>query len=156
MDTSEGTSFEDVARYSCDAGYALNGAAERTCQADGEWNGTEPTCESEILESSNQANVCACHYMHSQCMCCLVHAVYACLGTYVVLLLAMSFAVGVSCGHPGILRFGRVDTSAGISIGDVARYSCDAGYTLNGAAERTCHADGQWNGTEPTCEGETL
>ena len=85
-----------------------------------------------------------------------VHAVYACLGTYVALLLAMSISVGVSCGHPGILRFGRVDTSAGTSFGDVARYSCDVGYTLNGAAERTCQADGQWNGTEPTCEGETL
>ena len=65
-------------------------------------------------------------------------------------------SVVVSCGQPGILSNGRVDTSAGTSFGDVARYSCDAGYTLNGASERTCQADGRWNGTEPICEGETL
>ena len=66
MNTSAGIPFGNVARYSCDAGYTLNGAAERTCQADGEWDGTEPTCESKILESSNQPNICACHRVHSQ------------------------------------------------------------------------------------------
>ena len=65
-------------------------------------------------------------------------------------------SVVVSCDQPGIPTDGRVDTSAGTSFGNVARYSCDAGYTLNGAAERTCQNDGQWDGTEPTCKGETL
>ena len=49
---------------------------------------------------------------------------------------------------------GRVDTSAGTSFGDVARYSCDTGYTLNGPAERTCQANERWNGSVPTCESE--
>ena len=66
VNTSADIPFGNVARYSCDAGYTLNGAAERTCQADGEWDGTEPTCESKILESSNQPNICACHRVHSQ------------------------------------------------------------------------------------------
>ena len=60
MDTSAGTSFGDVARYSCDTGYTLNGPAERTCQADGRWNGSVPTCEGEIVPAINCAvdNVC--------------------------------------------------------------------------------------------------
>ena len=72
------------------------------------------------------------------------------------LLLHISISVGVSCVQLDDPSNGHVNTSAGTSFGDVARYSCDAGYTLNGTSERTCQADGQWNGTEPTCEGETL
>ena len=55
MDTSAGTSFGDVTRYSCDTGYTLNGPAERTCQADGQWNGSAPTCEREIVLAINCA-----------------------------------------------------------------------------------------------------
>ena len=67
---------------------------------------------------------------------------------------AMFSSVGVSCGQPDIPSNGRVNTSAGTSFGDVARYSCDSGYTLNGPAERTCQADGRWSGSVPTCESE--
>ena len=63
-----------------------------------------------------------------------------------------SASVGVSCGQPVIPRNGHVDTSAGTSFGDVARYSCDTGYTLSGPAERTCQANGLWNGSDATCE----
>ena len=49
MDTSAGTSFGDVARYSCDAEYILNGETERTCQGDGRWDGSVPICASETL-----------------------------------------------------------------------------------------------------------
>ncbi len=64
--------------------------------------------------------------------------------------------IGVSCGQPVSPSNGRVNTSAGTSFGDVARYSCDTGYTLTGPAERTCQADEQWSGSVPTCESETL
>ncbi len=50
VDTSAGTSFGDVASYSCDVGYTLIGSNETTCQADGQWNGSVATCESEILK----------------------------------------------------------------------------------------------------------
>ena len=61
---------------------------------------------------------------------------------------------GVSCDPLNNPNNGRVDTSAGNLFGDVARYSCDTGYTLNGPAERTCQADGQWNGSVPRCESK--
>ena len=38
----------------------------------------------------------------------------------------------------------------------VATYTCSEGYSLVGDAMRTCQANGQWNGTEPTCEGKHL
>ena len=61
---------------------------------------------------------------------------------------------GVSCGQLVNQSNGRVDTSAGTSFGVVARYSCDTGYTLIGPAERTCQADGRWNGSVPRCESK--
>ena len=68
----------------------------------------------------------------------------------------MLFSAGVSCGQPGIPINGRVNTSVGTSFGDVASYSCDVGYLLIGLNETTCQADGQWNGSVPTCESELL
>ena len=38
------TTFDSVATYSCDPGYALNGNAKRRCLADGTWSGTIPSC----------------------------------------------------------------------------------------------------------------
>ena len=65
-------------------------------------------------------------------------------------------SVIISCGQLDSPSNGHVDISAGTSFGDVARYSCDTGYTLNGTAERTCQANRQWSGSVPTCESETL
>ena len=63
-------------------------------------------------------------------------------------------AAVVSCDPLDNPNNGRVDTSAGTSFGDVARYSCNTGYTVSGPAERTCQANGEWSGSVPTCESE--
>ncbi len=44
VSTSAGT-FGDVARYFCNEGYVF--VPTGTCQADGQWSWTVPTCESE-------------------------------------------------------------------------------------------------------------
>jgi len=31
--------------FTCDTGFTLSGSAVRTCQEDGTWSGTQPTCE---------------------------------------------------------------------------------------------------------------
>ena len=68
----------------------------------------------------------------------------------------MVYSAGDSCGQPDRPTNGRVDTSAGTSFGDVARYLCIEGYTLIGLNETTCQADGRWNGSVPTCESKIL
>ena len=35
---------DTVATYSCDTGYTFNGGSTRTCQSDGTWSGSDPTC----------------------------------------------------------------------------------------------------------------
>jgi hypothetical protein len=42
--TPTGTSYGQTGSYSCDLGYSVSGSATRTCQADGTWSGTAPTC----------------------------------------------------------------------------------------------------------------
>ena len=42
------------------------------------------------------------------------------------------------------------------TVGSQANYSCSEGYTLNGTTTRVCQADGQWSGSEPICEGQSV
>ena len=44
------TTFNSTATYSCPLlGFVLIGAAERECEADGNWTSSVPHCESNIL-----------------------------------------------------------------------------------------------------------
>ena len=45
VDTSGGTNYKCTAVYTCNTGYVLNGMVARTCQEDGMWSGSEPTCD---------------------------------------------------------------------------------------------------------------
>ena len=38
-----------VATYSCNSGYSLEGGENRTCEVDGDWSGTAPTCVGKCL-----------------------------------------------------------------------------------------------------------
>ena len=40
---------------------------------------------------------------------------------------------------------------SGDSVGSVAVYFCDDGYTLEGDSTRECLSSGLWNGTTPHC-----
>ena len=43
--TCTGSVYEDTCSFTCDDGYELTGSDTRTCQSDGNWNGTEADCE---------------------------------------------------------------------------------------------------------------
>ena len=49
-------------------------------------------------------------------------------------------------------RHGMVDLTAGLDTGDMATYSCDIGFVLNGSLQRTCMTNGQWSGADPKCD----
>ena len=40
----------------------------------------------------------------------------------------------------------------GVTVGSTARYSCQQGFVLRGAADRTCLSQGTWSGREPVCQ----
>ncbi|XP_064386420.1 receptor-type tyrosine-protein phosphatase kappa-like [Halichondria panicea] len=45
VNTTSGTTFMNTATYTCDDGYNLNRVSDRTCQANGTWSLTAPTCD---------------------------------------------------------------------------------------------------------------
>ena len=46
--STTGTTFGQTVTYSCNTGYNLMGDSTRTCQADGMWSGSAPTCQSML------------------------------------------------------------------------------------------------------------
>ena len=55
----------------------------------------------------------------------------------------------LECVIPSAPANGSLDV---LSNGNVIKYYCDIGYTLNGSLERQCGEDGSgWNGNEPSC-----
>ena len=46
-----GTTVGQTATYSCNTGYNLVGDSTRTCQATGNWSGSEPICRGMLLHS---------------------------------------------------------------------------------------------------------
>lgn len=39
------TTYDEMANYTCDAGYDLIGVQTRTCLQDGNWSDAEPSCQ---------------------------------------------------------------------------------------------------------------
>ena len=59
----------------------------------------------------------------------------------------------VDCGPLKNPTNGQVIVPA-TTLNNMATYSCNSGYTLNGTQTRTCQASGVWSNAGPTCEGE--
>ena len=143
--TTEGS----VANYTCDTGYDLVGDTTRTCQNDGQWSGSEPTCQSKFVINfipAIEVHVTP-HGMlkFDQCFAPLLAGLSNCLSSYTV----------VDCGN-GTLNNptdGQVSFTT-TTFSSTATYSCNTGYNLQGVATRTCQADGIWSDSEPTCQSK--
>ena len=74
-------------------------------------------------------------------VCIHVSTMYTCVCSAAVMCLAL----------PGVLN-GTV-TWNGLDPGDTATYTCDAGFQLDGLANRECGGDGVWTREESSCRG---
>ena len=58
----------------------------------------------------------------------------------------------VKCQFPCDPSNGEVSFDmSNVRVGDMAWYTCDYDFILNGPEERTCEGNGTWSGPEPTC-----
>jgi len=57
---SGGTTFEQTATYSCNAGYGLIGDNTRTCQATRVWSGSAPICQGSSPDVCLYLCACKC------------------------------------------------------------------------------------------------
>ncbi|MGC4118128.1 MAG: hypothetical protein QM765_26975 [Myxococcales bacterium] len=133
----------DVATYTCDSSFVLSGSSTRLCQADGTWSGTTPTCVS--VQSGCSPNPClnggTCTPSGSTGFSCACAAGWS--GT--------TCTDAVTCSGATAPAHGSV-SAATATYGHSVTYSCDAGYTLGGgSAARECQADGTFAGAAPTC-----
>ncbi len=71
--TPSGTTFGEVATYTCIPEYELIGEGQRTCGADG-WSGVIPECGKRA---------CVCHYTMCMCVCVCVSRSLHCVHVYV-------------------------------------------------------------------------
>ena len=57
-----GTILGSIATYTCDPGFNLTGDMERTCQANGDWSGSEPVCQSQFISKYLTFAYCSFKY----------------------------------------------------------------------------------------------
>ena len=112
-----------TATYTCDTGYLLVGSPSRTCGADGNWTSTKPHCSRSRYWSTLHVS------KYSLCVTCAV----------------------IDCGLPADPDNGQVDTSNRTTIGSVATFSCNIGYTMSHQQMALCGVDGIWSPASPSC-----
>ena len=100
------TTYTSVIEYECDEGYILSETANITCQSNGEWTSSAPTC------------------------------------------------LPVDCGDPGTPMMGSQNNGAMYTFDSVVTFTCNEGYAIIGESSLMCDFDGHWNGPLPTCERE--
>ena len=65
-------------------------------------------------------------------------------------------STAVDCGTLPNPVNGRVNHTAGTTLGQTATYSCNAGYDLVGNSTRVCETTGLWSGSAPTCPSKLV
>jgi hypothetical protein len=141
-----GQQVGSTAAYECNSGFTLSGNASRSCQSNGQWTGSNPTCTAVgdpcggapckhggvCTPGSGSSFTCSCTgtgYGGSTC------------------------ENPVDCGSLGTIANGSISTVPVSStvFGTTATYACNSGFTLQGGATRSCQASATWSGSAPMC-----
>jgi uncharacterized membrane protein YgcG len=159
---STGTGVGSTATYACPLGYSP-ASTSITCQADGTWSGTTPTCtivSCPDLSNPTDGNVSLTGKTYQST------ATYTCTttghtltGTQKLTCLASGnwsdpppSCPLVDCGKLTDPTHGSVTSTPSTTYGSTATYACSTGYAPSGGSPRQCQANGTWSGTAPTCE----
>ncbi|XP_031412654.1 CUB and sushi domain-containing protein 2-like [Meleagris gallopavo] len=158
------TSYGATAIFSCNTGYTLVGSRVRECMANGLWSGADVRClaghcgvPSPIV--NGQINGENYNYRGS--------VVYQCQPGFRLIGMSVRICqqdhrwsgktpvcVPITCGHPGNPANGLTQGTQ-FNLNDVAKFVCNTGYRLEGAAQSQCLANGQWSSTLPACRGKS-
>ncbi|XP_066269889.1 P-selectin-like isoform X2 [Branchiostoma lanceolatum] len=156
--------YQTVVTTTCNSGYARNGAATTTCQANGTWSNPVPTCTPRPCPTltpptNGQLSPNGPHAFPSM-------VTFTCNSGYV-----RNGAADTRCQADGTWSNStpptcipgqcstlaapangtRTPPTGATSFQDTVTFTCDAGYVLNGAATLTCQAGGSWSNPVPTC-----
>ncbi|RUS82417.1 hypothetical protein EGW08_009805, partial [Elysia chlorotica] len=154
--------YGSIVSISCDVGYSLTGSSQITCQSDGTWSHSIPTCailrcpplslaNGRVIASSNEyggvaKHICNVGYVLDG------HTSLSCLSTG-SWNASQPVCNIVRCPNPpSTLEHGQVvDSKYEYVYGSSSTYRCNNGYELQGSREITCEASGTFSSAPPTC-----
>ncbi|XP_035691422.1 CUB and sushi domain-containing protein 1-like [Branchiostoma floridae] len=155
---SGGNSYGDVATFTCNTGYHMVGTSALSCQADGTWTGTAPTClivQCPVQTAPDNGGMSGTNNYQDVVQ-------FTCNSGY-----DMTGAASTTCQADGTWSNSAPTCGAvqcplltaptnGAMTGsnfyqDVVQFTCNSGYELVGRSSLTCQADATWDGTVPTC-----
>ena len=160
-----GLHFGAAIRYACSDGYVLVGSSTMSCSQEGEWIGTIPTCKKVTCRTpdsivNGHVDVEGTEYGHT--------VVYRCDPGYKLdgALLRFCSADGswsgrqpecniIHCQTVTNLTNGIAIANEGMHVGAEIIFSCNPGFTLNGAGRVVCGESGMWSASVPVCEANS-
>ena len=162
-------SYGAVAEFSCITGYVLSHNSSLHCMQNGQWNGTEPTCEIQNcsflpqlingkIESLNDTYTYQSVVMYS------CDLGFDLNGTTYRTCLASGEWSGdsphcqlVNCGKNFTApEHGNVTYGTETTFASKAFVNCTEGYYLNGSQTLTCTSDGTWDPQSQTCNALSM
>ncbi|KAI8498131.1 hypothetical protein Bbelb_240750 [Branchiostoma belcheri] len=155
-------SYPNSVSFTCNTGYQLIGFAAATCQADGTWSNSVPTCtpiQCPTLPTPTNGAVSptgVIAYPNSVSFKCntgyqlngFAAATCQADGTWSN---PVPTCTAVQCPTLIAPTNGAVSPTGAVSYPNGVTFTCNTGYVLNGAAAATCQADGTWSNPVPTC-----
>uniref|UniRef100_A0AAZ3P372 CUB and sushi domain-containing protein 1 n=1 Tax=Oncorhynchus tshawytscha TaxID=74940 RepID=A0AAZ3P372_ONCTS len=156
--------LNDVVNFTCSTGYQLHGASRAQCRMTGQWSNPLPVCRAiscgdpgtppqAIMSGRKFTNGAVVHYTCSHGRALIGNATRYCQedGRWSGPQPYCSGGSSGECGDPGIPPHGsRLGDE--FQLKSLLRFTCEAGFSLSGSAERTCLPNGSWSGTQPVCE----
>ena len=153
--------FNSVATYSCAAGYSLSGSNTRSCQADGTWNGSAPTCEiitCPTLSATSPLIVSAAAVNIGDVI------TYSCDGGFEINGTSTRTCQNdgtwsdseptcspITCPTMTAPINGQVSFPSGFGVGGKAVFGCNPGHILSDNRTAKCTVAGSWDITPPSC-----
>ena len=156
--SASSATFGNAVTYGCNSGYTVTGSTSRSCQANGTFAGTAPTCApvdcgAPTAPGNGKATAAVTTYGSTVTWAC--NAGFGLVGSATGTCQANATwttapTCTTDCGTLTAPANGGVTVNPNTLLNGVATYTCNAGATMNGAATRTCQAAG-WSGSAPTC-----
>ncbi|KAI8480409.1 hypothetical protein Bbelb_418670 [Branchiostoma belcheri] len=150
--------YQDVMSFTCDSGYDLEGSASITCQADGTWNDSAPSCppvQCPLLAAPDYGEMTGDNYYQSV-VTFLCDPGYELVGLPSLICQADRTwsGIGPNCSRvqcPALSSPVNGNSSGPNFYQDVVQFTCDQGYDLVGDSSSTCQADRTWSSNVPSC-----
>ncbi|XP_025113067.1 protein lev-9-like isoform X2 [Pomacea canaliculata] len=153
--------------YRCKGGFYLVGNEIRTCQKDGTWNGTEPTCDEvacgpppHVEHADHDASLTQYRFAMGTTLTYTCKFGYyreggqraTCSGKEGNWIGPHMTCKARDCGAPGEINNGWRDPGYRFTYPTRVTYHCNEGYEMRGKGYRECEANGEWSGVLPSCE----